>query len=192
MKNRKGFTLVELLAVIVILALIMSIAVVSIGGILDNSKYSTFKETGVSVINAVRQRLLVAGELRNGTNYYYFKGTVLEKGNEKTSFGSNISYIGAEGTGTNAGKWLVGKTKYASLQQIGDSGVYRVTAGTAGSSSQIGYCVSTSKSFVKVVGNIDTGVFTYSICLTSGSGNKYIYNATEDALLNSSDNSMIK
>ena len=34
--NKKGFTLVELLAVIVILALIMSIAIVSIGGILKS------------------------------------------------------------------------------------------------------------------------------------------------------------
>ena len=37
-KNQKGFTLVELLAVIVILGIIAAIAIPSIGGIIDKSK----------------------------------------------------------------------------------------------------------------------------------------------------------
>ena len=78
MKNKKGFTLVELLAVIVILALIMGIAVVSIGGVLNNARQSTFKETALSIINGVRQQATIANELDPG--YYYFTVNLLEKG----------------------------------------------------------------------------------------------------------------
>ena len=70
MKNKKGFTLVELLAVIVILALIMSIAIVSIGGVLKSSRESTFKETALSIINGVKMQLTVANQLKEG-NYYF-------------------------------------------------------------------------------------------------------------------------
>ena len=43
MKNNKGFTLVELLAVIVVLALLMVVATSSIGGALNNAKKNTLK-----------------------------------------------------------------------------------------------------------------------------------------------------
>ena len=40
--NNKGFTLVELLAVIVVLAIVMGLAVVAITGVLDNARKATF------------------------------------------------------------------------------------------------------------------------------------------------------
>ena len=40
--NKKGFTLVELLAVIVVLAIVMGLAVVAISGVLDNARKATF------------------------------------------------------------------------------------------------------------------------------------------------------
>ncbi|HJF32815.1 MAG TPA: type II secretion system GspH family protein [Sporosarcina psychrophila] len=55
LNNEKGLTLVELLAVIVILGIIAAIAVPSIGGIIDNSR--------VKAIKADAQNILSAGNL---------------------------------------------------------------------------------------------------------------------------------
>jgi len=51
-KNEKGLTLIELLAVIVILAIVAAIAVPSIGGVIENSKYSAVKADAITAINA--------------------------------------------------------------------------------------------------------------------------------------------
>lgn len=51
-KNEKGLTLVELLAVIVILGIIAAIAVPSIGKIIENSKYNAVKADAINVLNA--------------------------------------------------------------------------------------------------------------------------------------------
>ena len=53
MKNKKGFTLVELLAVIVILALIMGIAVVGIGSVLSTSRTKIMYENALSIVEGV-------------------------------------------------------------------------------------------------------------------------------------------
>ncbi|WP_438298189.1 prepilin-type N-terminal cleavage/methylation domain-containing protein [Sporosarcina sp. FA15] len=55
LNNEKGLTLVELLAVIVILGIIAAIAIPSIGGIIDNSR--------VKAIKADAQNILSAGNL---------------------------------------------------------------------------------------------------------------------------------
>lgn len=49
--NKKGFTLVELLAVIVILALLMVVAASSIGSALDNSRKKTLKIAAQKFLN---------------------------------------------------------------------------------------------------------------------------------------------
>ena len=49
LRNKKGFTLVELLAVIVILAIILAIAVPTISSLINNQKKSAF-EAGVKMI----------------------------------------------------------------------------------------------------------------------------------------------
>lgn len=51
-KNEKGLTLIELLAVIVILAIVSAIAVPSIGGIIENSRYNAVKADAINVLNA--------------------------------------------------------------------------------------------------------------------------------------------
>ncbi|MCM3743483.1 prepilin-type N-terminal cleavage/methylation domain-containing protein [Sporosarcina luteola] len=52
LKNEKGLTLVELLAVIVILGIIAAIAVPAIGGVIQNSKYNAVKADALNAINA--------------------------------------------------------------------------------------------------------------------------------------------
>ncbi|KQL53395.1 hypothetical protein AN964_07745 [Heyndrickxia shackletonii] len=54
MKNQKGMTLVELLAVIVILAIVTAIAVPSIGGIINKSKDDAQKSNALMIINAAK------------------------------------------------------------------------------------------------------------------------------------------
>ena len=54
MKNNKGFTLVELLAVIVVLAIVMGIAAVAITSVLDNTRKSTFATNAKLFIDGAR------------------------------------------------------------------------------------------------------------------------------------------
>ena len=52
LKNEKGLTLIELLAVIVILAIISAIAIPAIGNIIENSRFNAVKADAINVINA--------------------------------------------------------------------------------------------------------------------------------------------
>ena len=56
--NKKGFTLVELLAVIVILAIILAIAVPSITGILNSAKRSAFEADVKLIIKGIEYKML--------------------------------------------------------------------------------------------------------------------------------------
>ena len=153
MKNKKGFTLVELLAVIVILALIMGIAVVSIGGVLSSSREKTFRETGASLISGVRQQLYVANQVNAG--YYSFTSAILESGGLKSPYGGDFNY-GTTGT------------------QVGTTGVYY------SSTEPTGGCTKTANAYVKLTVAND-GTSTYSICLSDGS--KFLNETTESSLL---------
>lgn len=54
LKDQRGLTLVELLAVIVILGIIAAIAVPSIGNIIAKSKYDAAKADAIQVLNAAK------------------------------------------------------------------------------------------------------------------------------------------
>ena len=54
LKNKKGFTLVELLAVIVVLAIVMGLAVVGITSVLDSTRKSAFAADAKSYIEGAR------------------------------------------------------------------------------------------------------------------------------------------
>lgn len=53
-KNEKGLTLIELLAVIVVLAIISAIAIPSIGNIMENTRYNAVKADAINVLNAAQ------------------------------------------------------------------------------------------------------------------------------------------
>ena len=53
--NKKGFTLVELLAVIVILALLMVVAVSTVGNVQENAKKNALKTEGQKILSTAYQ-----------------------------------------------------------------------------------------------------------------------------------------
>lgn len=55
MKNRKGFTLIELIVVIAILAILAVIAIPRLAGFSENAKQSTDREAAAVVANAAAQ-----------------------------------------------------------------------------------------------------------------------------------------
>ena len=68
--NRKGFTLVELLAVIVILAIVVGIALVTILPTLENSRKKSFDvavDSIVTYINEQKDMSLLSSDLRGDT-----------------------------------------------------------------------------------------------------------------------------
>jgi len=54
LKNERGLTLIELLAVVVILGIISAIAVPSIGGLIDNTKKDAHIANAQQMVNAAR------------------------------------------------------------------------------------------------------------------------------------------
>lgn len=63
LKNERGLTLVELLAVVVILAIIATIAFVYIGGVIENSKKDAHVANAVQIISAAKLYEASGGEL---------------------------------------------------------------------------------------------------------------------------------
>lgn len=68
--NKKGFTLVELLAVIVILSVLMLIALPSVLNIMNNAKDDAFKDEALSFISAAETQFI--SENRQKTCGYYY------------------------------------------------------------------------------------------------------------------------
>lgn len=77
-KNEKGLTLVELLAVIVILAIVGAIAFVFIGGIIDNSKKDAHIANAQQVINAAKLYEATEGDPSDKTAQNLIDGNYLE------------------------------------------------------------------------------------------------------------------
>lgn len=128
LKNEKGLTLVELLAVIVILGIIAAIAVPSIGGVIDNTRIKAAKADAINAIeagkiyfveNSDESDVLLSDLVKEG--YMKDLGT-LQTGDENkvfkgTSGGKDVN-ITATAKTTN-GKTITFTT--ATVKQINDS-----------------------------------------------------------------------
>lgn len=126
LKNRKGFTLVELLAVIVILALIMGIAAFSMQGVTENVRISSMKSSAISYLDGVRTSLLAIQDLKPGD--YYFDGKILETDVE-SPWGGKFTYaesVGATGVtrGGDAGTLVCGTSGSFVRVNYKSSGIY--------------------------------------------------------------------
>ena len=67
MRNKKGFTLVELLAVIVVLAIVMGIAAVSLTNVMDTTRKNAYVATAQQFINGTKDYVKV-NDLSLGDN----------------------------------------------------------------------------------------------------------------------------
>ena len=92
--NKKGFTLVELLAVIVVLAVIMVIAIPTVIDSMNSAKKSSFAMYGQKMLNAAMSK--VQGDALNGVGakaVYKFSELVASSGQYKgyVSYASNTN-----------------------------------------------------------------------------------------------------
>ncbi len=79
LKNNKGFTLFELIAVIVVLSIVMSIGVFVALPLIDSSKEGGFAATANSVVEAVRNKALSDGVTSSSKNCYTL-GEMIDEG----------------------------------------------------------------------------------------------------------------
>lgn len=165
-KNRKGFTLVELLAVIVILALIMGIAAYSMQGVTENVRISSMKSSALSFIDGVRTSLLSTMNLKEGN--YYFNEKILETDVESPWGGKYVYYNKTENGTPDETTSSLNANGYATAAETDD----KVCGGNG--------------SFVRVraLGN---GTYSYEACLYDSLGH-FVY-ASEQVLTNSSTKS---
>ena len=131
MGNKKGFTLVELLAVIVILAVVMLIAVTAVGPMMTKSRKSALGTEGIKLVDAAKtafqaEQLKGTGSKIKATStvcfdleWLYSKG-FFEKG-------SADSYTGSVLVKYNSGKYSyefwIGNGTYAFGKTTGGAGI---------------------------------------------------------------------
>lgn len=85
LKNERGLTLIELLAVIVILGIIAAIAIPSIGGLINKTKEDAIKADAVQVLNAAKLYVSTnAGKIEDDIAADSNKKVVLSKAKDGT------------------------------------------------------------------------------------------------------------
>ena len=145
LRNNKGFTLVELLAVIVVLAIVMGLAVVGITAVLENTRKSAFAADAKSYLDGAHQ--LVRADEANKL------------------LGGNTTYAPSCSAGTNT-------TTYIPIDAIKlDSGGKSPYGNTyTKCSSETLTAASTTCSYIEVTANVSgtSCDYTYRIFLTDG------------------------
>ena len=96
MKNKKGFTLVELLAVIVILGVLLLIAVPSITSIIDNSKKNAFVSTSKMIAENV-ENLAIMDSYIGASTYCAIPIDSTNIKLDRGSLGTISGYVTVEG-----------------------------------------------------------------------------------------------
>ncbi|QTD41575.1 competence type IV pilus major pilin ComGC [Sporosarcina sp. Te-1] len=108
LKNEKGLTLVELLAVIVILGIIAAIAVPSIGNIIENSRIKAVKADAQTVLSAANMYFAENGDKDSVTVTDLITDNFLDDSGS-LSGDTSVSLVSG-GANTISGKGTSGKT----------------------------------------------------------------------------------
>ena len=108
-KNQKGLTLIELLAVIVILGIISAIAVPAIGGIIEGSKDQADAANVIMIKEAVVLKLLSENTATTATPTGTIASLTAEGYLSKTIVFNSLTHTGYSATFTG-GAWVVTMT----------------------------------------------------------------------------------
>ena len=104
--NKEAFTLIELLAVIVILSLIMGIAVFSMSGVLDSSKTNAKNRNIEGILDAVSKTYKTT--MLSGTNLNLpIEATISSDGVITLTQNGSEVVVDYDGTRPNGGKILI-------------------------------------------------------------------------------------
>lgn len=122
LKDERGLTLVELLVVVVILGIIAAIAVVAIGGIIENSKKDAMVADAKQMVSAAK--LYTASNPVTSAKTMRFSGTVAATEADGTEYVAGLK----DPFGTTYGTALVtitpnGKQYTYAVQLIGDKAI---------------------------------------------------------------------
>ena len=142
MRNKKGFTLVELLAVIVILAIILVIAIPQILKVINSSRLAAFKSTSELLINQAEKQYLVDQTLNSISS---------------SAGGSARSYsgtIGTEGSCTDLTELNTNDYETCSIS-VGADGKAMITL-LEGKGKFAGYTCAGTKNNISCSGNGET------------------------------------
>ena len=113
--NKKGFTLVELLAVIVILAIIAVIAVPSILAIIEGARKDSFRADVRSAFKAAELEYVRTAMTGDGGEQTYYVATDLDLDNNNFKSGTLVVTLSGDDTVVSIGSTLVGKTYKTAL-----------------------------------------------------------------------------
>ena len=190
--NKKAFTLVELLAVIVILAIVLSIAIPRISSIIESAEKSSFVSSTKLLIRAVQTKLL-----EDNT----FDITTINKGNLKSILNiDDDNYSSISFRYDSSGKIfinVVGTNKWSNLITYGTYDNINITDSIVNNGLLVHLDASNTNSYPgsgtnwnDLSGNVNKGILTNGAAYNSSNGGVIRLDGSDD-MINFGNNSTL-